>query len=192
MNMKVVSLFKIKSLLLNKNEKLLNKDQLQVYNSIITALQSESPLTNTFFVDGPGGSGKTFLYNTILAKVRSSHKIALAVASSGIAAELLSGGRTAHSRFKIPIPIFETSTCNIPRNSSSENISYAPMIHKHVLECLHKTLCDLTGSPLPFGGKVILLGGDFRQVLPVIRHATQAEIIDSNIHNSKLSMCSRS
>ena len=62
----------------------------------------------------------------------------------------------------------------------------APMIHKHVLECLHKTLCDLTGSPLPFGGKVILLGGDFRQVLPVIRHATQAEIIDSNIQNSFL------
>lgn len=60
------------------------------------------------------------------------------------------------------------------------------MIHKHVLECLHKTLCDLTGSPLQFGGKVILLGGDFRQVLPVIRHATHAEIIDSNIQNSFL------
>ena len=81
MNMKVVSLFKIKSLLLNKNEKLLNKDQLQVYNSIITALQSESPLTNTFFVDGPCGSIKN-----VFIKVRSSNKIALAVASSGIAA----------------------------------------------------------------------------------------------------------
>lgn len=129
-----------------KNKKLLNKDQLQVYNSIITALQSESPLTKTFFVDGPGGSGKKFLYNTILAKVRSSHKIALAVASSGFAAELLSGGRTAHSRFKIPIPIFKTSTCKILRNSSLALLiqktslivwDEASMIHKLVLECLY-------------------------------------------------------
>ena len=40
-------------------------------------------------------------------------KIALAVASAGIAAELLQGGRTAHSRFKIPIPINEDSVCSI-------------------------------------------------------------------------------
>ena len=44
-------------------------------------------------------------------------EIALAVASSGIAAELLEGGRTAHSRFKIPIPINELSVCNISLQS---------------------------------------------------------------------------
>jgi hypothetical protein len=37
------------------------------------------------------------LFNTILAKVRSQGNIALAVASSGIAALLLDDGRTAHS-----------------------------------------------------------------------------------------------
>jgi len=37
-----------------------------------------------FFVDGPGGSGKTFLYNTILAYYRSQKKFAIAVASSGL------------------------------------------------------------------------------------------------------------
>ena len=52
---------------------------------------------------------KTFLTEVLLATVRGMGKIALAVASSGIAAELLEGGRTAHSRFKIPIPINETS-----------------------------------------------------------------------------------
>ena len=64
-----------------------------------------------FFVDGPGGTGKTFLINLLLAKVRSEGRIALAVASSGIAALLLDGGRIAHSRFKIPIKLHESETC---------------------------------------------------------------------------------
>lgn len=66
---------------------------------------------NIFFVDGPGGTGKTFVYSIMLAHVRSQGQIALAVASSGIAALLLKGGRTAHSRFKIPLDLDRTSTC---------------------------------------------------------------------------------
>ena len=45
-----------------------------------------------FFVNAPGGYGKTFLIETLLSTVRGMGKIALAVASSGIAAELLEGG----------------------------------------------------------------------------------------------------
>nr|GEX57995.1 hypothetical protein CTI12_AA123990 [Tanacetum cinerariifolium] len=44
-----------------------------------------------------GGTGKTFLYKTIISRLRSELKIILAVASSGIASLLLPGGRTAHS-----------------------------------------------------------------------------------------------
>ena len=55
---------------------------------------------NVFYSDGPAGSGKTFLYLKLLRKVRSTGRIAIAVAMSGIAAQLLEGGRTAHSRFK--------------------------------------------------------------------------------------------
>ncbi|XP_071137070.1 uncharacterized protein [Mytilus edulis] len=168
--------------------------QHHVYQKVVDATEHHTN-TTAYYVDGPGGSGKTFLYNTILARIRSKGKIALAVASAGIAAELLEGGRTAHSRFKIPIPISETSTCNISRNSALANLikntanivwDEAPMIHKHVLECVHRTLCDITQIDKPFGGKVVLLGGDFRQVLPVIRHETQAEIINSNIMQSFL------
>ncbi len=49
-------------------------------------------IENCFFVDGLGGAGKTFLYNTLLSSVRANNRIALAVASSGIAAFLLEGG----------------------------------------------------------------------------------------------------
>ena len=54
------------------------------------------------FLDAPGSTSKTFLINLILAKLRSEGNIALATASSGIAATLLTGGRTLHSTFKIP------------------------------------------------------------------------------------------
>ena len=50
---------------------------------------------------------KNFLIEALLSMVRGLGKIALTVASSGIAAELLECGRTAHYRFKIPIPINE-------------------------------------------------------------------------------------
>ena len=64
-------------------------------------------------MDGFEGTGKTFVINLALAKARSEQRIALAVASSGIAATLLDGGATAHSRFNIPIQINEISTCEI-------------------------------------------------------------------------------
>ncbi|PKC62366.1 hypothetical protein RhiirA1_327769, partial [Rhizophagus irregularis] len=93
----------------------LNIDQQAAFKKIITAVENNT--SDIFFVDGPGGTGKTFLYNTLLGKVRSNGDIALAVASSGIAALLLPGGRTAHSCFKIPINIHEDSTCSIKHNS---------------------------------------------------------------------------
>uniref|UniRef100_A0A8R7RAK5 ATP-dependent DNA helicase n=1 Tax=Triticum urartu TaxID=4572 RepID=A0A8R7RAK5_TRIUA len=60
-----------------------------------------------FFVDGPGGTGKTYLYKALLAKVRSLGKIAIATTASGIAASIMPGGRTAHSRFKIPVKLMD-------------------------------------------------------------------------------------
>lgn len=59
---------------------------------------------NIFFLDAPGGTGKTFLANLILAKIRQSGKIAIA-ASSGIAATLLKDGETAHSTFKLHLSV---------------------------------------------------------------------------------------
>src|SRR5205823_1936733 len=99
---------------------LLNADQRTIYNTVIQS--DENNASECFFIDGPGGTGKTFLYNTILAKVRSHGEIALPVASSGIAALLIDGGRTAHSRLKIPIKLNETSTCNISRGSKEAHL----------------------------------------------------------------------
>lgn len=69
------------------------------------------------FIDDSGGTGKTFLLNLLLSIVLKNGQIAVAAASSGIAATLLKLGLTAHSRFKFPIPVRSTSTCDIaPRD----------------------------------------------------------------------------
>lgn len=70
------------------------------------------------FFGCPGGTGKTFVTNLILAKVRSQGKLALAVASLGIAATLLAGGRTAHSAFKLHLTVSlqKDNVCSIRKN----------------------------------------------------------------------------
>uniref|UniRef100_A0A3Q7EUY3 ATP-dependent DNA helicase n=1 Tax=Solanum lycopersicum TaxID=4081 RepID=A0A3Q7EUY3_SOLLC len=68
--------------------------------------------------DGPGGTGKSFLYRDLLATVRYRGFIALETTSSGVAASLLPGDRTAYSRFKIPINVEGKFSCNISKQSS--------------------------------------------------------------------------
>jgi len=65
-----------------------------------------------FFVDGPGGTGKTYLYKALLATIRSEKKIVVATSISGVAASIMHGGRTAHSRFKIPLTIDDGAFCS--------------------------------------------------------------------------------
>ena len=90
------------------NQLLLNDDQRRVFDVVCDAVDPAAG--GMFFLDAPGGTDKTFLLNCILAYVRQRNDIALAVAGSGIAATLLKLGRTAHSRFKLPIPVQYNAT----------------------------------------------------------------------------------
>jgi hypothetical protein len=63
------------------------------------------------YVNGYDGTGKTYLWKAITSKLRSKGKVLLAVASCGIAALLIQGGRTARSRFHISLIHTEESTC---------------------------------------------------------------------------------
>jgi len=67
------------------------------------AVQNEAG--GLYFLDAPGGTGKTFVISLILTNIREQGKIALALSSSGIAATLLDGGRTAHSALKLPLNV---------------------------------------------------------------------------------------
>ena len=120
----------------------------------------------------------------------------LAVASSGIAALLLPGGRTAHSRFKLPINLTDESLCTVKKNTQLANLlketdlivwDEAPMNDRRCFEALDRTLRDIFDCPNDlFGKKSIILGGDFRQTLPVKKNASKQEIIASSIAESHL------
>ncbi|XP_042978864.1 ATP-dependent DNA helicase PIF1-like [Carya illinoinensis] len=171
----------------------LNSEQKHAYELILeTLLLNKSA---TFFIDGPAGTGKTFLYKTLLAEIRSKHMIALATASSGVAASILPGGRTAHSRFKISLKIEKNSTCNVSKQGNLAKLlrlakliiwNEATMCGKYSIEAVDKMLQDINDTNLPFGGKVIVFCGDFRQVLPVIQKTTKEQQIDASLARSHL------
>lgn len=126
-------------------------------------------------------------------------KIALAVAASGIASLLLPSGRTAHSRFNIPIDLSERSTCDIKKKSLLATLleqtaiviwDEASMSDKRCFECLDRSLRDILecDSKL-FGGMSILLGGDFRQTLPISPKSSRSQIVSLTLPNSYLWQC---
>ncbi|KAH0778727.1 hypothetical protein KY290_005154 [Solanum tuberosum] len=177
----------------------LTDEQKAVYKKIMSAVITNSG--GFFFLYGFGGTGKTFIWRTLSAAIRSKGDIVLTVASSGIASLLLPGGRTSHSRFVIPLNINEDSTCNIKQGTPLANLivkakliiwDEAPMMHKYCFEALDKTLRDIISykdaskAELPFGGKTVVLGGDFRQILPVIPKGTRQDIVNATANSSYL------
>lgn len=177
----------------------LTTEQKAIHEKIVSAVYQDSG--GVFFVYGYVGTGKTFLWKTLSTAIRSKGKIVLNVASSGIASLLLNGGRTAHSHFIIPINVIEESFCSINLNSPLAELlkltsliiwDEAPMIHKHFFEALDRTLRDILHSTIPnceekpFGGKVVVFGGDFRQILPVVPKGSREDIVNASLNSSYL------
>ncbi|CAN1254544.1 ATP-dependent DNA helicase PIF1 [Linum perenne] len=177
----------------------LNPDQLSAYTTVMCSV--DNSIGGVFFLYGHGGTGKTYLYNTIVSEIRSRGLIALVVASSGIAATLLPDASTAHSRFKIPIEVHHTSTCMVKKGTQLAEVikaatlivwDEAPMIHRLSFEAVDRTICDIMDVPLsgpgykPFGGKSVLLGGDFRQTLPVIVEGSRSDCLNASLTRSPL------
>ncbi|GFS57121.1 ATP-dependent DNA helicase [Trichonephila clavipes] len=60
--------------LINQNEPRINKEQNQVYRLLTDSVNANPG--GVYFLDAPGGTGKFFLINFLLAKIRSEKKIA--------------------------------------------------------------------------------------------------------------------
>ena len=178
-----------------KHEPLLVTDQRAAYNEIMSMVSSKQG--GIVFLDAPGGTGKTFVINLILAKIRQEKQIALAVASSGIASTLLTGGRTAHSTFKLPLNLAhgDSPMCDIAKGTGKAMVlqqcsiiiwDECTMAHKRALEALDCTLQDLRSNKFLMGGVVVVLAGDFRQTLPVIPRSTMADELNACLKASHL------
>ena len=81
----------------------------------------------------------------------------------------------------------QSSLAKLIKMSKLLLIDEATMLDKLQLEALDRTLRDLMGkTDCPFGGKIIVLAGDFRQCLPVVPHANRAGTVSHCINKSFL------
>ncbi|CAA0812012.1 PIF1 helicase [Striga hermonthica] len=66
------------------------------------------------------------------------------------------------------------------------------MMHKHCFEAVQTSLQDIMGAidpsnkDKPFGGKSVVFGGDFRQILPVIPKGSRQDIVNAAINSSDI------
>nr|XP_027083463.1 ATP-dependent DNA helicase PIF1-like [Coffea arabica] len=171
----------------------LNQEQKIAYHKILSSVYDTT--STAFFVDGPGGTGKTFLYRALLAKIRSQKHIALATVTSGVTTSILPGGKTAHSHFKIPLNDDEGKTCNISKQSSIAQLikdakliiwDEATMAERKAIERFDQLLQDIMSNKEVFGGKTVIFGGDFRQTLSVIVKGKKNDMIDVSLVKSHI------
>ena len=124
-----------------------------------------------FYVDGPGGSGKTLVYTTLYNLLKSQNKNVYCMAFTGIAATLLPKRMTVHKVLGLPVPLLSDSSSDIAVQSTEGQFlrqtdafiwDEAPMAPLYTLEIMDRTLKDIMSNDLLFGGKIVILG-DFRQ-----------------------------
>ena len=170
----------------------LNTEQRSAYTAILSSILSNAG--GTFFIDGPGGTGKSFVYKTLTKKLKSLGLTLCACASTGIAATIIDGC-TAHKLFGIPMDLDFDSGSIIPTNSKSAAIirncaciiwDEAPSSHRFTLELVNRFLQEVCRNTRPFGGKTLILGGDWRQTLPIVLRGTNAHQIAACLRMSPL------
>jgi len=106
---------------------------------------------------------------------------------------LLPGGKTAHLVFKIPLQPDEKSVCFFDKIYEHAELIWettliiwdeAPMMNWLAFEavnCLLKDICDNANA---FGGKLVVLEGDFRKILPVVTHGGRESIVAATVHRA--------
>ncbi|XP_058746427.1 uncharacterized protein LOC131619337 [Vicia villosa] len=113
------------------------------------------------------------------------------VASSKIASLLLPSDITTHSKFKIPVLTIETSICSIDKEFELAELlklanlliwDGAPTTHKFCFEELDKSFKDImsetkNASKKIFRRKIVVFGGDFKMILPVISRGSKVDIV---------------
>jgi len=132
-----------------------NEEQCVVIDEILNLLHNSDESTSVckaYFIDGPDGTGKTYVYRCLIQSCINLGMQVISVAWTGIAAMLLPHGRTVHSRFKLPLNLHEHSVSGLKVNSKEATIirsakliiwDEAPMANKHSLMCINRLLKDI-------------------------------------------------
>ena len=53
------------------------------------------------------------------------------------------------------------------------------MQYKHCVDAVNRILRDICDGEKPFGGIIVVFGGDFRQILPIIFKEVREQIVNA-------------
>ena len=99
---------------------------------------------------------------------------------------------TVNKVLDLPVPLLSGSSSNIAVQSKEGQFlrqtdlfiwDEALMAPRYALEIMDRTLKDIMSNDLLFGDKIVILGGDFRQLLP---RSIRSEVINLSIKSSIL------
>jgi hypothetical protein len=134
--------------------------------------------------------------NTLLDTVRSNwgHEgeeyydepsIGIATASTGIAATVLKLGQKFNSKVKAPCTNL-IAEIFFPISYGSELAWVISMAHKHLMTGIDRLFQDLMQDDRLFGGKLVVMSGDFRQKLTIVSGGSDAQITNACLKRSPL------
>ncbi|KAF4524204.1 hypothetical protein B566_EDAN013323 [Ephemera danica] len=130
-----------------------------------------------FYLCGVGGCDKTFFYWALCQHLRRNAKQFKCASWTGISALLLPEGSTCHYTFGLPIKITSTSTSTVEFHSNKASAlreahvlinDEISMFQKEAFHIVDEILQAIMNNNKPFGGKLLIVSGDFKQLLPVI------------------------
>ena len=96
--------------------------------------------------------------------------------------------------FKILVNLIEATYCSLSKHSELTDLIWqtssiiceeAPMTNRFVIETIDRTLRDICGQQnMPFRGKLMVFGGDFIQILPIVTKGSRADIVTASLSQS--------
>jgi hypothetical protein len=159
----------------------MSADQRSIYEALHDVIYGD-PLPSTphlHFLTGKAGRGKSFIIKALVAEARSMGGIVVVAGTTALSISDIDGGRTAHSIFKLPVTEDGTGVISLimPFSARADFLQCAafivwdelPMANVAAFEAVDTLLRLIMGCDTPFGGKVVIGIGDFRQVAPVVK-----------------------
>ena len=178
----------------------LTHEQSAILAAVQRAVQNPEIEDRCFFVDGPGGTGKSFLMKVLAAWANSDPGTAcLCAAFQGIVAQMYQHGVTLHRAFALPLDTEFASgnvaTSSVQAGSAHGNrlasfklfiIDEISMVHSTYLTIIDQCLRNVTRCDVRFGGAVVLCGGDMRQLSAVVPGGSHLDTVAASVISNSL------
>ena len=166
-------------------------EQKSIVDRVLLSVQQSTAFV--MMIQAPAGYGKSHIFKTIAHGTRASAHIVAVTATTGLAALNYEGGRTLHSVMRMSVvddPILDSIECDV--GGTSERAEYlrqvavflideVTMAHVQWLVAMDTCLQGLMANTLPFGGKVVVFAGDFRQLPPVVKDGSEEDIFKASL-----------